>query len=278
VCEVNNDLSDDLPPAIPSVSWLMCAHIANDQLYEALLSCLNQTFTDFECILVANGPESDSIAEKVQYWFGNDARLQVYRTLVKHLNFSLSLGLHHARAPLVARMDSDDIAMPDRLERQVMFMNDNPSVTVLGCDYERIDSAGRSIDNITLPRENAAIRKALFRGNPLCHPSVVFRRDVVLRVGGYLGGLHAEDYDLWSRLALDQSVVFANFPHICQKYRMVGVGRARGSRLAYASMAASQFRNFVSGAGWSWVLAALISVVKAFTRSNSIHYNISDAD
>lgn len=257
----------DPATAPPAVSWLLCTHVADEQLREALGSCLAQSHIDFECVVVVNGSAAASVADTVRAWFGGDVRLRVATTPVRHLTFSLALGLHLARAPLVARMDGDDIAIPDRLARQVEFMHAHPAVAVLGSDYERIDAAGQRVDTVTLPHDDAAIRKALLRCNPLCHPSVMFRRQVVLASGGYLGGIYAQDYDLWARLAVDPAVQFANLPHVCLRYRVVGVGTARKARWAYASMAASQYRNFVAGAGLRWALAALITTAKAFLRS-----------
>lgn len=252
---------------LPAVSWLLCTHVADAQLREALASCFAQTHTDFECVVVVNGHEAEAVADTVRNWFGADARLRVASTPVRHLTFSLALGLHLARAPLVARMDGDDIALPDRLALQLAYMQAHPDVAVLGSDYERIDATGQRIDTVTLPHDNTGIRQALLRGNPLCHPSVMFRRAVVLAAGGYLGGIYAQDYDLWARLAVDPTVRFANLSKVCLRYRMVGVGTARKARWAYASMAASQFRNFVAGAGLRWVWAALITTGKAFLRS-----------
>jgi glycosyltransferase involved in cell wall biosynthesis len=251
---------------VPAVSWLLCTHVADAQLREALASCFAQTHSDFECVVVVNGAKAEAVADTVHSWFGNDARLRVATTPVRHLTFSLSLGLHLSRAPLVARMDGDDIATPDRLARQVEFMHANPAVSVLGSDFERIDATGRRIDIVTLPHDDAEIRKALIRRNPLCHPSVMFRREYVLAAGGYLGGIYAQDYDLWVRLAVNPETKFANLPHVCLRYRMVGVGTARKARWAYASMAAAQYRNFAAGAGLNWALAALITTVKAMLR------------
>ena len=251
----------------PAVSWLVCTHVADEQLRVALDSCLAQSFSDFECVLVVNGSAAESVASTVRSWYGHDIRMRVYTTEVKHLTFSLALGLHLARAPLVARMDGDDIALPDRLERQVEFMHTHPAVSVLGSDFERIDATGRRIDIVTLPHHDAAIRKALLRGNPLCHPSVMLRRETVLAAGGYLGGIYAQDYDLWARLAVNPETKFANLQYVCLRYRMVGVGTARKARWAYASMAAAQYRNFAAGAGLRWGLAALITTAKAILRS-----------
>ncbi len=253
---------------LPAVSWLLCAHVANEQLQLSIRSCLHQTFTDFELLVVANGPSADEVARAVHAWADGDVRVRIFTTDVKHLIFSLSLGLHYARAKLIARMDSDDLSRSDRLERQVAFMHYHPEVTVLGSSYEVIDAGGEQIRIVHPPLRDREIRRALLRGNPLCHPSVIFRRDAVLELGGYLGGLHAEDYDLWVRLSNDPSNRFANLPEIGIGYRNMGVSAARRSRRAYASMASTQLRNFLCGHGLSWAFAALLSTVKAFLRSH----------
>jgi cellulose synthase/poly-beta-1,6-N-acetylglucosamine synthase-like glycosyltransferase len=252
----------------PAVSWLLCTHVINDQLRQALHSCLDQTFSDFEVVVVANGPVAEDVATAVHGWFEGDSRVRVFTTEVRHLIFSLSLGLHHARAPLVARMDADDLSKPDRLERQVAFMRAHPEVCVLGSAYEVIDNEGRAQATVRLPTNDAQIRAALVWGNPLCHPSVMFRRKAVLAVGGYLGSLHAEDYDLWARLSVDAENHFANLEDVVLSYRSVGVGMARRSRFAYATVAAAQLRNFINGQGVRWLAAAFLTSVKAMLRSS----------
>lgn len=254
--------------SVPAVSWLLCAHVLNDQLRHALRSCLDQTFLDFELVVVANGSAAEDIASEVREWAGDDPRVRVFTTEVQHLIFSLSLGLHHAQAPLVARMDADDLSTSDRLEKQVAFMNEHQACVVLGSAYEVIDDEGRKLKTVHPPTSNNQIRRALLWGNPLCHPTVMFRRKVVLDVGGYLGGLHAEDYDLWARLSVASENQFANLHEVCLGYRSVGVGVARQSRFAYATMASAQFRNFINGQGWVWAAAALLTTVKAFFRSS----------
>ena len=251
---------------MPAVTWLIAAHIANDHLKTALESCLNQTVTDFECLLIANGTDAKQVAEQVTTWFGSDDRLRVITTDVRHLNFSLSLGLHLARGPLIARMDADDVSLPNRLEHQLKFMSSNPSVAVLGTQYEVIDQAGQVIEAVNLPTTDLAIRKRLYFGNPFCHPSVMLRRGVILEAGGYLGGLHAEDYDLWARLARSENITFANLPICLLQYRSAGIGVARRACSAYATMGAAQFANFATGTGWRWGVAAIISWGKAMIR------------
>lgn len=257
---------------IPAVSWLLCTHVADPQLRLAIRSCLAQTFSDFELIVVANGPDAESVAAAALDWSDGDPRVRIICTPMHQLSFSLSLGLHHARAPLVARMDGDDIALPERLQRQVDFMAAHPEVVVLGTAYEIIDTQGQAQKTVQLPTTDKDIRRALIYSNPFCHPTVMLRRAAVLQAGGYLGGLHAEDYDLWARLSLQPQLGFANLNQVCLQYRVIGVGAARRSRWAYASVASTQLRNFLVGGGAKWVLGALLSIVKLFLRSPPIHH------
>jgi len=251
-----------LAEKLPAVSWLLCTHVADEQLRLALNSCLNQTFTDFELLVVANGDSAEKVAESVKQWVGKDSRVRIFTTEVRQLPFSLTLGLHHARAELVARMDSDDLSKPNRIQMQVNFMRSHPEVTVLGSCYEIIDATAHVLRPVHLPLDDGSIRRAMRWSNPICHPSVMFRRNVVLNAGGYVGGLQAEDYDLWIRLASDSNLKFANLPELCLSYRAIGVGQARGARAAYASVAGAQVRAFLIGEGVGWLFGALVTVLK----------------
>lgn len=249
--------------AEPAVSWLIGTNVADSYLKQALNSCFEQTFQNFECLVIVNGKSADEVATKVADWFGHDSRLRVVSTETGHLTFSLALGLHLAKAPFVARMDSDDVSTPDRLTSQINFMAAHPDVVVLGTQYDVITETGVTVSHVKLPTTDIDIRKRLLRGNPFCHPSVILRKDAVLNVGGYLGGVYAQDYDLWLRLAQVPGFKFANLSMTGVKYRQIGTGSARAARMAYACVASSQLRNFTAGYGWRWLIAAFISAGKA---------------
>lgn len=257
-----------LDAPLPMVSWLLCTHVADAQLRLAMQSCLDQTYVNFELLAVVNGPRVEQVANAVREWYGNDGRVRIFTTEVRDLSFSLSLGLHYARGEFIARMDSDDLSKSDRLQRQICFMQNHPNVGVLGSAYEIIDAQGCVQKSVFLPTDDAGIRRAMLWMNPICHPSVMLRRTVALLAGGYLGGGHAEDYELWIRLAAHSDLQFANLPDVCLGYRQVGVGFARRSRSAYASVAAFQFRHFINGYGGRWLFAAFFTMLKAFVRSS----------
>lgn len=223
---------------------------------------------DFELLIVVNGQGAEEIATQLHEKYKQDPRVRIMETPVHLLNFSLSLGLHLARAPYVARMDADDVSHPDRLARQLDFMERHPSVAVLGSAYELIDEAGNVHGTVSPPENDGDIRRSLHYRNPICHPSVMLRKQAILQAGGYLGGQNAEDYDLWSRIALDPTWQFANIPDVLLSYNSEPGGASRRSRRAYANMAAAQMRNFLISHDPRWFAGAAFSIAKSVFRAN----------
>jgi len=252
----------------PKVSWLLCTNKDNEMLHRAIRSCLSQTLADFELLLLVNGPNCLAILSDLELKYAQETKVRVVATPIYLLNFSLSLGLHLARAPYVARMDADDVAAPNRLEQQWAYMESHPKVAVLGTSYHLIDSADRIHGHVSCPTSNHEIRRSLFYRNPICHPSVMLRREVILAQGGYLGGQNAEDFDLWLRICLDDDLHFANLPEYLLSYNMDPGGAARRSRRAYANVAAAQCRNLLVTRDVRWLLGALLTTAKSLLRSN----------
>jgi glycosyltransferase involved in cell wall biosynthesis len=255
-----------LKNGIPKVSWILCAHLVNDALRLAIASCLNQTYTDFELIIVANGKHSVSVEIAIKNWFANEPKIRLFNTAMHNLNFSLSLGIHLARGELIARMDSDDISYPRRLALQVAFMECNPDVVVLGTAYELIDCYGNAICSASPPLSDLEIRRALPYRNPICHPTVIFRKSNILSIGGYMGSVYAQDYDLWIRLAAFTNIQFQNIPEICLGYRNNPSGLARNARGSYAAMAAAQIYIGLMSCKTKWFFGLLLSIIKTLSN------------
>jgi glycosyltransferase involved in cell wall biosynthesis len=253
---------------VPLVSWILCTKQDDALLDRAVRSCLSQTLTEFELLLVVNGPDYLEILSALRLRYTDDARVRIVDTPIYLLNFSLSLGLHLAKAKYVARMDADDVAEPVRLERQWSYMESHPKVAVLGTSYHLIDSVDLVHGHVSCPTSNDEIRRSLFYRNPICHPSVMLRREVVIAKGGYLGGQNAEDYDLWLRICLDKDLHFANLPDYLLSYNVDPGGAARRSKRAYANVAAAQIRNFLITRDIRWFLGAILTAMKSLIRSN----------
>lgn len=248
------------------VSVLMCTNRLDDYFYRAVNSVLAQHFEDFELILVGNDLSPDD-AGKLKELEKRSPKIRVILTDIRYLNFSLNLGLHHCRGDLVVRMDADDIAYPERLKEQVDFMQANPEVAVCGSAFDLIDENDRPIKRCLQPTTNKQIRNALYWSCPLCHPTVIFRKAIVAKVGGYMGNIFAQDYDLWCRLALIPGIRFANMESALLGYRTSATGEARRSKQAYAASSASQWRNFVLTGEPRWGAAAMVSAAKRIFRS-----------
>ncbi len=171
-------------------------------LYSAAQSILDQDFTDFEFIIINDGSRdnSDAILNELA---ARDTRIRVIsrenRGLVSSLNETIAI----AKAPYLARMDADDIAMPQRLSVQYTFMQQHSNVGVLGTNTHELDEAGRIVEcRDFYPDTQAEIIEMLRKSPPLCHPAVLMRTDLIRNIGGYRPAFrHAEDYDLWLRLS-----------------------------------------------------------------------------
>lgn len=185
---------------VPSVSVLMSVYNGERYLREAIDSILNQTFTDFEFIIVDDGSTDDTggILSSI-----HDARLTVLRNdQNRGLTASLNRALSVARAPYVARMDADDLSEPNRLERQVEYLETNQDVGLLGTATGRIDAHGRYLGLYLVYTRTDGLYQRLLEDNHFKHGSIVVRRELLERVGGYrLAFRYAQDYDLLLRLA-----------------------------------------------------------------------------
>lgn len=167
----------------------------------AIASIRAQTFGDFELLVIDDG-STDATAGVAGRHASEDSRVALVSNPASGLVSALNFGLAKAGAPLVARMDADDIALPQRFERQVARLIAEPDLLVLGTGYFRIDAEGRRTGTVVPPIKPAEVAQALLRVNAIAHPTVIMRRDAVQAAGGYREAyVRAEDYDLWLRLA-----------------------------------------------------------------------------
>ena len=169
----------------------------------AIESILAQSFGDFEFLIVNDG-SSDESGDIIDRYAAGDRRIRAFHQPNLGLIASLNRMLAEARAPLIARMDDDDIALPARFERQLAFLAAHPDHGVVGTWSSCIDKHGAPhLDQCRdQPTSHQAFLRQLENGPLLIHPSVLMRRDLVLAIGGYRPAYqHAEDYDLWLRLS-----------------------------------------------------------------------------
>jgi O86/O127-antigen biosynthesis beta-1,3-galactosyltransferase len=248
----------------PLVSVMLCTNQIDAYFEAALASVLSQTLENIEVLVVLNGAATSEVQMLVSTV--SDPRIQVIQTNMQGVTFSRNLSLHVASADLIAVLDADDIAYPERLQKQYDFMVLHPEVTILGSNYDTIDANGNKVSTSNLPLDNSAIRRKLVNSNPICHPTTMFRRDAAMAVGGYSGGL-AQDYELWVAFQVNPGAVFMNLVEPLTGYRIPVVSKARMSRRAYAQVASAQWRQFALTKSPKWFVASLVSVAKAWFRS-----------
>ena len=185
---------------------------APDTLERAVHSILNQSYQDFELIIIANGSDSHTLAiiDKLK----SHQKISIAKLAEANLAGALNLGISQAQGPLIARMDADDYAHPDRLQLQVAYLDSHPEIGVVSCLVNHIsDQQGQQgyafhveeINSLVNPRQHWLRR---FVDSPVAHPSVMVRRSVFEEIGLYSDFDGPEDYELWLR-ALDAGVQFA---------------------------------------------------------------------
>lgn len=211
---------------IPKVTVVVPAfNEPTNVIKESLDSIAAQTLADFECIVIDESTQSEA-ATACRELCARDVRFRyVHPEQRLGLAASLNLGLSMARAPLIARFDSDDICMPGRLERQVEFMDAHPEIGVVGGSLEIIDEEGRLLALRTYPLDHASIERKLQTTTSIAHPTVMYRSSIIGQFGGYDSNFRfAEDLDLWLRL-MNNGVRFANLPGVAVRYRQQNTSR-----------------------------------------------------
>ena len=238
------------PPVVtPAVSVLMGVRNGAPHVREAVQSVLSQTMADLELIVVDD--DSTDATPGILASF-RDPRLRIVRRARGGLTPALAAALGLSRAPLLARLDADDLALPERLERQLVFLAAHPDVGLVGTAAREVDASGREVAIARPPADDAEIRRVLIRRNPFVHSSVVMRRAAVEQAGGYDETFPvAQDYDLWMRMS--RVTRMANLPEPLV-VRRLGPGRVSDERDTERLMAEAsvRWRAVRSGAYPPW--------------------------
>jgi hypothetical protein len=200
----------------PKITVLMSVFNEQTYLREAVDSVLNQTFGDFEFLIIDDGSEEPLEDFINQY---RDPRIRVFRQKNVGLARSLNRGLRLARGDYMARMDADDVCRTDRFDLQIREMEAHPKIDLLGSFFDVIDEKGRLIETKELITDPIYRLWRLQFHNNYGHGTVMSKKQAVLRQGMYDDTLlYAQDYDLWSRISRKENTGI--IPEVLYHYRM----------------------------------------------------------
>ena len=196
----------------------------NESIYElnaSIDSILNQSYSDFEFIIVLDNPENREIKNLLETKSLKDPRVQI---IINEENIGLARSLNRAislsKGVYIARMDADDISLPDRFKKQVNFLENNKEYSVVATNRVDIDEKGVELNTNHIVINNMKVMKKIFKySNIITHPSVMFRKEMISELKGYQLFDAAQDYDLWLR-ALKKDYKIYILPTVLIKYRI----------------------------------------------------------
>lgn len=194
----------------------MPAYNAEKYIAEAIKSVLDQTFTDFELLVINDGSTDKteeiilSFEDKRIRYIKNETNLKLITTLNK--------GIDLARGKYIARIDADDICLPNRFEKQINFLGKHSDYALCGSWAYLIDSKGKKTGRIKYIDENKLLKISLLFSCPIVHPSTMLRTDILQQFKYNPKALHTEDFELWLRI-VNAGLKIANIPDFLIKYR-----------------------------------------------------------
>ena len=186
----------------PAISLIMSVYNGEDYLAEAVESVLNQTFRDFELIII-NDCSNDGTSEILQKYADADERVKVHTNEVNlRLPSSLNKAISLAKGKYIARMDADDICLPERLERQFEFMESHPDTALSSCRFMTLKNGAISSGGCGGRGDSESIKALLLVTNPILHPGIIAKADVIRELGYDKNFTCTEDMELWTRFVM----------------------------------------------------------------------------
>ncbi len=227
----------------PLISVIMSVYNAERYLHQAIDSILQQTFPDFEFIIIEDG-STDRSAEILEMYAKQDQRLKLIRKSknkgAKGFIENLNLGLDQAKGKYIARMDADDISDPDRFQQQMDFLEKHPSVFIVGASMNGIDENGDFIKFLQVHTDDHSIKKNMLRNIALFHPVIMFRNSDIRYRDKMIS---CEDYDLYLRMMLENKKM-ANLSTPLLKYRILQNSLSRKDKTFIRWMMVEKARFF----------------------------------
>jgi len=247
------------------ISVIMGVHNIDKFLDKAIKSILEQTYEEFEFIIIANGSKYIQIYEYLIHNYSYDDRVIILKSPIGQLAHALNIGLDNAKYDYIARMDADDYSYPNRLKKQLDFLIKN-NLDLLGVDMRMIDENDEVISIVKMPKGKNINKKLPFRGC-FSHNALLYKKDIIIKAGGYNAGFNSEDYDLWLRLKRQGEVKWDNMDEVLIDYR-IHSGASRRRLLGYAEVSGYALREFILNKTFINFIAVFYHILKSFIRPN----------
>ena len=231
----------------PLISVIMSVHNEKEYVSDAINSILAQTYQNFELIIIDDYSDNET-ADICNVFYKNwPTKIRLFRN--EHnigLTKSLNIGLKHAKGDFIARMDADDISLNNRFETQINYLIDNSDIDLVGSFYDEIDKNGKTIrENVKFETEPSIINWRLFFENPIPHPPIMLKKEILNNMGGYNEKIKfSQDYDLFCRLSAFAKMT--NLPKVLYKWRVHDKSISKKSNLAQRKIAVEISKNHIS--------------------------------
>ncbi len=189
-------------------------------LCEAIESVLEQTYSDFEFLIVNDSPQDDSRLQQIIANYNDDRVIWIPCKMNSGIAITSNIGIDRAQGSFIAMMDHDDVCMPTRFEQQVEFLEDNPKFGFIGGQAEGFYPDESKVRlKYVVSSSIMELKQSFFSGVPFLNPSVMFRKSALntLRYNSYYKV--CADYDLFARLVFAQNIMATNLPEVILRYR-----------------------------------------------------------
>lgn len=200
------------------ISVIMPVHNGEKYLKLAMESILNQTFRDFEFIIVNDGSTDNT--ETIIRSYKDDRIILLNNKEKIGVSKSLNTAIRISKGDYIARMDADDISLPNRFIKQLEYLESHREIGIVGSDAYLIDSEGKRTDSYIRPKEPILIKWTALFSNPMIHPTIMSRANILKETKYDEDFKNGQDYELWSRLIFSKNIKFANLKEPLLEYRI----------------------------------------------------------
>jgi len=231
----------------PLITVLMSVYNSQDTISFAIESILNQTFSDFEFIIINDG-SSDNTLSILNNYSKKDKRIRIIDQMNKGLTRSLNIGIRLAKGKYIARQDDDDLSLPQRLEKEVQLLEKYDEIVLVGTNQYEVKNNNESLGRYY---DDESINKIVYIYNPIAHTSAMFRKDKFIEVGLYNESFTtSQDFEAWMRLAEVGKITMIDEP-LVKRHITENSITSKKKNIQCLNSIKARFMHLNSGLSWA---------------------------